>query len=85
MILIKKEIRIRFLLKEGVSERRIAREVKVARQTVKLIRESPGLRPRKIRKIKQPFERLRTPHRCPDCGGRVIFWPCLLCNPEIGE
>lgn len=22
--------------------------------------------------------------RCPDCGAKVVLWPCLACNPNVG-
>lgn len=25
------------------------------------------------------------PEICPTCNGKVIFWPCLACNPEAGR
>lgn len=27
---------------------------------------------------------LKEAKRCPDCGGKVLLWPCLLCNPNVG-
>lgn len=85
MIPIEKEKEIRLLLKGGISGRKIAIGVGVVRQTVRLIKESPELRPRKKRKKKQPFKKLKKPCKCPTCGGKITFRPCLLCNPEIGE
>ena len=85
MIPIEKEMRIRSLLSLGISGRKIAIRVKVARQTVKLIKGFPELRPRKKLKKKQQFKKLKTPRKCPECGAKVYLWPCLSCNPEIGE
>lgn len=85
MIPLGKERAIRRLLAIGISGRKIAIKVEVARQTVKLIKESPGLRPRKKLTKKQLFKKFKIPRRCPKCGGKVTFWPCLLCNPETGE
>jgi len=85
MIPIEKEMWIRSLLSLGISGRKIAIREKVARQTVKLIKESPKLRTRKKLKKKQRFKKLKAPRKCPKCGAKVYLWPCLSCNPEVGE
>ena len=85
MISLEKEMWIRSLLSLGMSGRKIAIRVKVARQTVKSIKDSPGLRPRKKLKKKQQFKKLKILRKCPKCGGKVTFWPCLLCHPEAGK
>jgi len=74
------EIKVRSLLKTKLSNRRIARQVGISKGTVKAIKDSPDIRPRRfIPKIKRAKE-----HKCETCGGLIKTEICLLCHPEVG-
>lgn len=83
MIPIAKEIQVRLLLKEGLSNREIARRTKVARGTIATIKTFPKLRNRQH--SPKVFRRVRKPCRCKTCGAKVKILPCLACHPEVGR
>jgi len=97
MISMEKENKIRSLLKIGESIKSIVRKMKASKDTVRKIRDSGGLlnRSRRVipakRKITPYSERstgalhnLKEARRCPNCGAKVLLWPCLACNPNVG-
>jgi hypothetical protein len=72
---------IRRLLDEGrLSQRQIARAVRVSRGTVDAM--ASGRRPDRLETKPEPLddlEPLGPPQRCPDCGG-LVYLPCVLCR-----
>lgn len=82
MISIAKEKQIRLLLKDGLTNREVAKRARVSRDTVATIKKSPELRKRPPPKR---LKRLRKPRRCKTCGTLLKTQLCLLCHPEIGR
>jgi len=73
-----KEVGIRKALKEGNTFENIAREFHVSVGVVHKISRLPAIRKRSKPAI--PYK-LRVKRRCPECGGLVYYWPCVLCRP----
>lgn len=83
LIAIKKEIKTRNLLKEGLlSERAIAKIVGISRKTVAVIKQSPKLRKRSPIRPKSFIQSTR-PYKCKLCGGRVKTRPCIMCHLRV--
>jgi len=97
MITVEKENEIRSRLDSGDSIAKICRDLKAARETVWRVRDSKGplrracynISEKRKKKCKKKrgnllLNNLEKARRCPDCGAMVLFWPCLLCNPNTG-
>lgn len=85
MVSEEKELKVRELLKQKLSTRQIALRAGVSRSTVYNIAKSKGMRKRRVRYRNARQTWIPKGKRCPKCGGLVTRWPCLLCNPYIGE
>jgi len=83
MISVEKEQQIRLLLKDGLSIRKIAKKVEVARGTVTAIKKLSEMRKRNS--FQDGIKKLKKPRRCKTCGGMMKLWPCLWCHPEAGD
>ena len=83
MISVRKETRVRKLLKANYTVDEIHKRTGVSRPTIRTIKKLPGLRPRRLAKSK--YKKIKKPVRCPKCGGKVTRLPCVLCTPEAGD
>jgi DNA-directed RNA polymerase subunit RPC12/RpoP len=85
MISIAEEKRILQFLREGISQRKISQHFGISKSTVGTIKKEGKVRSRNcISSSKEPekFQKLVEPKRCPSCGSKVIFWPCIECTLE---
>jgi hypothetical protein len=87
MIPLQKEKEILSLLESGgLSARKIALRVGVARETVRAVRDNQTSRAasRAVaahqKMILKPIKKLREPKRCPICRAKVNILPCVYCS-----
>lgn len=82
MITIELEREVCYLLNDGKSVEEISRVTGVSEGTVRTIEGQPTLRNLKRKRdfFASVAHKLIKTTKCPNCGGRINQWPCLLCH-----
>lgn len=82
MILHAKKTAILEMLARGkYSLRKIAMVIGVSWGTVKAIRDGDR-KTKEWNNLPMVMRRKAKPRVCPECGARVVIWPCIKCNPD---
>lgn len=76
----KKEV-FEMLAKDKYSLRKIAMVAGVSWGTVKAWRDGDS-KAKEWDNLPMAMRRKAKPRVCPECGGRVVVWPCIKCNPD---
>ncbi len=84
MISIELEQEVWHLLNDGKSVKEIASVTGVSEGTIRTIERQPTLRSLTRKRVffASIEHGLKEPAKCPDCGGHINQWPCLLCHPK---